>query len=112
MHLRSSEWIIFFFITGCVISHVFVSYHLSDFSSEPLPEFREDLKEYTLHVFGALEKPGVYHFLKGTRIKDLKKILKCKKNADLRIFKSSRRLKNKEIIYIPYKEDFHLESKS
>lgn len=63
------------------------------------------LPSICVHVFGAVEAPGSYQLKKGTRFCDLPECVKLAETADLSSLKSSRRLKEGELVEVAYQLD-------
>lgn len=61
-------------------------------------------EKMTVYLSGAIASPGAYQVLKGASLKDLLKQVELAPQADLERIKGERRLKNNELIEIPYRK--------
>lgn len=61
-------------------------------------------EKMTVYLSGAVASPGAYQVLKGTSLKDLLKQVELAPQADVERIKGERRLKNNELIEIPYRK--------
>lgn len=62
-------------------------------------------KKHTVYVTGAIENPGQFELDANQKLWDLKKNLQFKKNADRKVFRTNRKIRHQEILYIPTKEE-------
>lgn len=61
----------------------------------------QELSEITVEVIGAVEESRRYALPRGTRICDLKKWIRPTADADLKFFKSQKRLKDGDCVAVP-----------
>ncbi len=65
-------------------------------------------KYITIEINGAVKNPGFYNIEKGSNINDILKLTQVEDNADLSSLNKQIELSDKDVLYIPIKQDTKL----
>lgn len=96
------EWFVITVVIALIASCVFVSMRNTSDKIEVSESFSSD--KITVYLAGAVETPIELEVDTGTRISELKNLIKLLPDADVRFFNKKRKLNHLETVVIPIKK--------